>query len=145
MEKWLTKDLNMKFKEHECQWESWYIYVKRDLRSWKKKNKNYCMNPSLVREQTLKKDLKRNQGTSVEVKRVDLANWAIRTSPKFTTGVKYQFHQGLWPDQRSGNTSHPSPPYIMSCTNLNRPPVWCSGQHVWLPSKRSRVRFPAIP
>ena len=23
--------------------------------------------------------------------------------PKFTRGVKYQFHQGFWPDQRSGN------------------------------------------
>ena len=34
----------------------------------------------------------------------------IRTSPKFTTGVKYQFHQGFWPDQRSGNPNHHSPP-----------------------------------
>ena len=41
---------------------------------------------------------------------VDLANWALRTSPKFTTGVKYQFHQGFWPDQRSGSSNHPSPP-----------------------------------
>ena len=24
---------------------------------------------------------------------MDLANWALRTSPKFTTGIKYQFHQ----------------------------------------------------
>ena len=31
----------------------------------------------------------------VEVRRVDLANWTLRTSPKFTTGVKYQFHQGF--------------------------------------------------
>ena len=29
--------------------------------------------------------------------------------PKFTTGVKYQFHQGFWPDRRSGNPNHPSP------------------------------------
>ena len=60
-------------------------------------------------EQTLK-DLKRSSGTNEEVRRVDLANWALRTSPKFTTGAKYQFHQGFWPDQRSRNPSHPSPP-----------------------------------
>ena len=29
------------------------------------------------------------------VMRVDLANWALRISPKYTTGVKYQFHQGF--------------------------------------------------
>ena len=29
----------------------------------------------------------------MHVRRVDLANLALRTSPKFTTGVKYQFHQ----------------------------------------------------
>ena len=32
---------------------------------------------------------------------VDLANWALRTSLKFTTRVKYHFHQGFWPDQTS--------------------------------------------
>ena len=57
-------------------------------------------------------DLKISQnipgGTSVEARRVDLANWALRTSPKFTTGVKYQFHQGFWSDQRFGNPNHPS-------------------------------------
>ena len=42
------------------------------------------------------------RGPSVEVRRVDLTNWALRTSQKFTTGVKYQFQQGFWPD-------HPSP------------------------------------
>ena len=31
----------------------------------------------------------------MKVRRVDLANWALRTSPKFITGVKYQFHQGF--------------------------------------------------
>ena len=31
----------------------------------------------------------------MEVRRVELANLALRTSPKFTTGVKYQFHQGF--------------------------------------------------
>ena len=35
---------------------------------------------------------------------------SFRTSPKFTTGVKYQFHQGFWPDKRSGNPNYPSPP-----------------------------------
>ena len=50
---------------------------------------------SLASEQTLN-DLKRSQGHQrVEVRRVDLANWALRNSPKFTTGVKYQLHQGF--------------------------------------------------
>ena len=44
----------------------------------------------------------------------DLANWAFQTLPKFTTGVKYQFQQGFWSDQRSGNPNHPSPPHISS-------------------------------
>ena len=26
---------------------------------------------------------------------MNLANWALRTSPKFTTGVKYQFYEGF--------------------------------------------------
>ena len=29
----------------------------------------------------------------MEVRRVDLANWVHRTSPKFATGIKYQFQQ----------------------------------------------------
>ena len=45
-------------------------------------------------EQILK-NLKRCQDTILEVRRVDLPNWILRTSPKFTTGVKYQFHQGF--------------------------------------------------
>ena len=51
------------------------------------------------------------RGTSMEVRRVDLANWALQTSPKFATGVKHQFHQSFWPDQRSGNPNQPSPPW----------------------------------
>ena len=43
---------------------------------------------SLASEKTLK-DLKRSQGHKEEVSRVDLDNWALRTSPKFTTGLKY--------------------------------------------------------
>ena len=39
---------------------------------------------------------------------MDLANWALRTVPKFTARAKYQFHQGFWPNQRSGNPNHPS-------------------------------------
>ena len=42
---------------------------------------------------------------------MDLANWALRTSPKFTTGVQYQ---GIRTDQRSGNPNHPSPPHFTS-------------------------------
>ena len=37
----------------------------------------------------------------MEVGRVHLANWALRTSPKFTTGIKYEFHEGFGPHQRS--------------------------------------------
>ena len=59
---------------------------------------------SLESEQALK-DLKRSQGPSVEM-RMDVANWALRTSPKFTTGVKYEFYHGFLPVQRSGNSSH---------------------------------------
>ena len=62
---------------------------------------------SSASKQTLK-DVKRSRGTNVEVKRVNLANWALWTSLKFITGVKYQFHQGFWTDQRSGNPNHPS-------------------------------------
>ena len=42
-------------------------------------------------------DLKRSENIlgapKVEVRRVDLANWALRTSPKFTTGIKYRVCQ----------------------------------------------------
>ena len=60
---------------------------------------------SLASEQTLKYP----SGTKVEVRRVDLANWALRTSTKYTTGVKFQFRQGFRPDQRSGIPKHLSP------------------------------------
>ena len=45
----------------------------------------------------------------MEVRGVDLVNWALRISPKFPTGVEYQIHQGFWPDQRSGNPNQNSP------------------------------------
>ena len=66
---------------------------------------------SLASEQALK-IWKDPRGTNVQVKRVDLTNWARRTPPKFTTGVKYQFHQGFWPDKRSGNPNYSSPPTV---------------------------------
>ena len=46
---------------------------------------------SLASEQ-IRKD---SRGTNVKVRILDLANWVFQTSPKFTTGVKYQFHQGF--------------------------------------------------
>ena len=63
-------------------------------------------------------DLKRSQRHREEVRRVDLTNWALWTSPKFTTGVKYEFHQGFWADQRSRNPNHPSPPNYTYWYNL---------------------------
>ena len=45
---------------------------------------------SLASEHTLK-DLR---GTNMDVRRVDLANWALWTSMKFTTEVKYLFIVG---------------------------------------------------
>ena len=56
------------------------------------------------------KDLKISQGHREEVRRVDLTNWTLLTSPKFTTGVKYQFQQVFFlPDQKFGNSNNPSP------------------------------------
>ena len=50
---------------------------------------------SLASEQTLN-DLKRSgRDTNEGMRRVNLANLSLQTSPKFTTGVKYQFHQGF--------------------------------------------------
>ena len=67
---------------------------------------------SSASEQTLK-IYKDPRGSNVEVRRMDLANWAFQTPPKFTTGVKYQFRQGFQPDQRSGKPNHHSPPFYM--------------------------------
>ena len=62
-------------------------------------------------------DLKRSEkipgGFNVEVRRVDLANWALWISLKFTTGIKYKFHQVFLSDQRSRNPNHPSPLFIV--------------------------------
>ena len=49
---------------------------------------------------------------------MDLANWALRTSPKFTTEVKYQFHQGF--DQiRDPEIPTPLRPYNNNNNNDN--------------------------
>ena len=83
-------------------------------------------------------DLKRSERS----RRVDLANWVLRISPKFTTRVKYQFHQGFRPDQRSGNPNHPSPLYIQYNLYsiiyggewwLGFPDLWCPHLHVGAP------------
>ena len=66
-------------------------------------------------------DLKVPRGPSMEVRRVDLANWNIWTSSKFTRGVKYQFRQGFWPDQRSRNPNHHSPPIYSYGTLYHEP------------------------
>ena len=70
----------------------------------------YFPHPTLssASEQTLEV-WKDPRGSNVEARRVNLANRALQTSPKFTTGVEYRFHQGFWPYQRSGNPNHPSP------------------------------------
>ena len=66
---------------------------------------------SLASEQTLK-DLKDPWGTKEEVRRVDLANWALRTSLKFTIGVKYQFHQDFFHQIRDPEIPITLRPYI---------------------------------
>ena len=73
---------------------------------------SYCFpHPSLplASEQTLK-DLKSPRGTNMKVRKVDLANW---TSPKLTTGVKYQYHQGFLQDQRSRHPNHQSRVFLV--------------------------------
>ena len=67
---------------------------------------------SLASAQILK-DLQISQGHNVVVRRVDMANWVLRALPKFTTGIKYQFHQGFRPYQRSGNLNHTCPTNIL--------------------------------
>ena len=66
--------------------------------------------PHLTLYLAFEQTLKDHRDNNVEVRRVDLAILTLRTSPKFITGVKYQFHQGFWPDLRSGYPKHPSLP-----------------------------------
>ena len=58
------------------------------------------------------------------MRRADLTNWALITSPKFTTGVQYQIHQGFWPHQRSGNPNHNSPLYIYWVIGISGSLIW---------------------
>ena len=37
----------------------------------------------------------RDKRACYHLRRVDLANWVLRISPKFTAGVKYQIHLGF--------------------------------------------------
>ena len=74
---------------------------------------------SLASEQTLK-DLKWSQGLPRGGEESGFGCWALRTSQKFTTGIKYQFHHGFWPDHKSGNTNHPSPTIYSSDWNFYR-------------------------
>ena len=60
------------------------------------------------------------RGTNMEVRRVDLTKWTLRTSPKFTTGIKYQFIQDFWAHQRSGNPNHLRPYILYSLLGLDR-------------------------
>ena len=51
--------------------------------------------PHPTRSLASEKTLKDPGGHNMEVRRVDLANLALRSPRKFATGVKYQFHQGF--------------------------------------------------
>ena len=102
--------------EYSAQWQVFHCKPRNQcssfIRDWIGGVASHCFPQptlSLTSEQTLKDP----RGTNMVVRRVDLANWTLRTSPKFTTGVKYRFQQGAWPDQRSGNPNHPSPPDII--------------------------------
>ena len=53
----------------------------------------------------------------MEVRREDLANWTLRTSPKFTTGVKYQF---VVEDLPSGRTAALVPEFAVTDLPLGR-------------------------
>ena len=61
-------------------------------------------------------DLKRSEkGTIVEVRRVDLANWALRTSPKFTTGVKYHSNRVFFTRSEIRKSQSPFAPPPVAC------------------------------
>ena len=64
---------------------------------------------SLAYEQTLK-DMKRSQGHVCGSKE---SGFGQLGPLDFTTGVKYQFHQGFWPGQRSRNPNQLLPPYFI--------------------------------
>ena len=107
---------SLQSQEHKlqfCRRQVFYRKLRNEgysfTRDWRGAVAFYCFpHPtlSLASEQTLE-DLKRSQEHQRGVRKVDLANCALRTSPKFTIGVKYQFHPGFWPDQRSRNPNYP--------------------------------------
>ena len=90
--------LNFQILKWDCGWQ---------CTEWPSKK---CTDETHSLSLTSEQPLKDPRGTNVEVRREDLANWALWTSLKFIIGVKYQFHEGFWPDQRSRNPNHPSPP-----------------------------------
>ena len=91
-------------------------------------------------------DLKRSEKiicTSVEMRRGDLVNWALRTSPKFTTGVKYQLYRDFWPDQRSENHNDPSSPVEENpLINLNQENWTYRSSNPGTHGERQRYWFP---
>ena len=61
-----------------------------------------------------------------DLKRSEKIPGTIRTSPKFTTGVKYNFHQGFLPGQKSGKPNdllRPNSAFFRFCLSLI---VWCA-------------------
>ena len=125
---------SLQAQEHRLQFSRRQVSHRRD---WLDAIASHCFPHrilSLAFEQTLR-DLKWYHSTNVEVRRVDLANWAIRTTPKCTTGVKYHFHKGFWPGQRSVNLNHPSPHiYINSDYTVRR--------HLSCPSSKVQLGIP---
>ena len=51
---------------------------------------------------------------------MDLANWALRTSPKFTTGVKYQLVPFDQIKDQELLVSHEAPPQVADRGTLTR-------------------------
>ena len=85
-------------------------------RDWLSAVASHCLpHPtlSLASEQTLKYP----RGINVEMRRWGEGIWLARP-PKVITGVKYQFHQDFWPDQRSRNPNHSSPPLSRYLSNI---------------------------
>ena len=61
---------------------------------------------SAAHSEQILKDVKDPRGTSVEVRRVDLALWALRISPKFTTRIP----SGFLTRSEIRKSHHSSPP-----------------------------------
>ena len=67
---------------------------------------------SIASEQTLK-DLKEPRDTNEEVRKVDLANWALRASSKFTTGVIISVPSGFLTRSEIRKSQSPFAPYTV--------------------------------